>query len=68
MKLKTVELENVIVERENSDVIKITSEKQLEAGSHYELIIEYQGNLLLASDGFFRSDYVVNVNGSDVYT
>lgn len=61
-------LENVRVERENDDVIKITSEQELKADTYYELIMEYQGNLLLASEGFFRSDYVINDNGNDVYT
>lgn len=63
-----LELEKISINRENDDVIKITSEQELKAGTQYDLMIGYHGNLLLASDGFFRSDYVVNDNGNDVYT
>lgn len=62
------EMENVFLERENDEVIKITSEQELQAGSVYELQVGFQGDLLLSSDGFFRSSYVENVNGNDVYT
>lgn len=54
--------------RQSADVIKITTQDNLVAGSLYTLIMSYRGNLLLASDGFFRSDYVVNENGSDKFT
>ena len=63
-----LQLENVLIERVNDEFIKITSEEELKVGSKYDLLIDYHGNLLLASDGFFRSDYVVNDNGNDVYT
>lgn len=61
-------LAGISLTRVNSDVILISSEADLEAGFVYDLLLRYQGNLLLASDGFFRSDYVVNEGGSDVYT
>lgn len=54
---------------ENNDVIKITSEQELKAGLLYELLINYHGNLLISSDGFFRSAYVVpGDNGNDTFT
>lgn len=56
--------------KENDDVIKITCENELKAGSIYELLIIYQGNLLLSSDGLFRSSYVTRdeITGNDVFT
>jgi Peptidase M1 N-terminal domain len=63
-----IELNDILLSRENEDVIKITSTEELKVGSTYELQFQFQGNLLLATDGFFRSDYVTHVNGSDVYT
>lgn len=62
------ELNHVALTRVNSDVIKVSSTQELRAGLSYNLVISYQGNLLLDSDGFFRSDYVVDVNGSDIFT
>ena len=59
---------NVEFERMNDEVVKFSTEEELQAGSLYDLHISYQGNLLLVSDGFFRSDYVVNENGNDVFT
>jgi Peptidase M1 N-terminal domain len=63
-----IELDNLLLTRESDDVIKITSQEELKVGSAYELQLGFQGNLLLTSDGFFRSSFVTNVNGSDVYT
>lgn len=64
-----LQLENILIERVNDEVIRITSEEELKAGTEYDLLIDYHGSLLfLASDGFFRSHYVVNDNGNDVYT
>lgn len=57
-------LDGVNLER-TGDVIKITSEQTLQAGLLYDLHISYQGNLLLLSDGFFRSEYVVKESGND---
>lgn len=56
----------VSAERETVDTIKITSSEMLKEGSFYNLQIEFQGNLLLSSEGFFRSSYVEI--GSDIYT
>lgn len=64
----TEALENVSQTRENDNVIKFTSQQQLEAGTSYDLHISYQGNLMLVSDGFFRSNYVVNESGNDIFT
>lgn len=61
-------INGINLERQSADVIKITTQDNLVAGSFYTLIMSYQGNLLLASDGFFRSDYVVNEGGSDKFT
>lgn len=61
-------LDGVSLQRISTDIIKITSEEKLQAGLLYDLHISYQGNLLLVSDGFFRSDYVVNESGSDIFT
>lgn len=63
-----VKLNGVNYTRENANVIKFTSIETLKSGSLYELLLEFQGSLLRSADGFFRSDYVENVNGSDVYT
>lgn len=65
---EAVELANVSQTRENDNVIKFSSDRALRVGTLYDLHISYQGNLLLASDGFFRSDYVVNENGNDKFT
>lgn len=62
------EMKNVTIERENDDMIKVHSQQELQAGLSYELAINFQGSLLLVSEGFFRSDYVTNVEGSDVFT
>lgn len=62
------ELSGISFKRVNPDVILFSSEDNLQAGQVYDLLLRYQGNLLLTSDGFFRSDYVVNESGSDVYT
>jgi hypothetical protein len=63
-----VELPGITLTRFSSDVIVVTSVELLQPNRVYDLHIKYQGNLLLASDGFFRSDYVVNEGGSDTYT
>lgn len=61
-------LTGISLQRISNDVILITSEEILKTDSMYDLHLSYQGNLLLVSDGFFRSDYVVNESGSDVFT
>lgn len=54
---------------DDNDVIKITSTQELKAGLFYNVLINYHGNLLLSSDGFFRSAYVVpGDDGSDTFT
>ena len=60
-------LPGINFERVSDDVILFTSEENLQAGFVYDLNMSYQGNLLLVADGFFRSDYVVNESGSDVF-
>jgi Peptidase M1 N-terminal domain len=50
------------------DVIKISSEQILQRDLLYDLHISFRGSLVLVSDGFFRSDYVENLNGSDRFT
>lgn len=63
-----IKVDDILLSRESDDIIKITSVEVLKAGSTYDLGLEFRGNLMLTSDGFFRSDYVTNVDGSDVYT
>lgn len=65
---ENIELEDVLLVRETDDVIKFTTQQELHENSLYELQMDFQGNLLLDSDGFFRSDYVVNDNGNNVFT
>lgn len=60
-------LPGINFERISDDVILFTSEENLQAGFLYDLHLSYQGNLLLVTDGFFRSDYAVNESGSDVF-
>jgi aminopeptidase N len=67
-KNSAVQVTDISLSRVNNDVIKITSEEYLTAGMVYDLLLRYSGNLLLESDGFFRSDYVVNEGGRDVNT
>jgi Peptidase M1 N-terminal domain len=63
-----IKVDNIQLIRESDDFIKITSPNELKVGSAYELQLEFEGNLLLTSDGFFSSSFVTKVNGSDVYT
>lgn len=63
-----IELESVNFTRLSDDVIKFSSEQELQPGLSYILQISFAGNLLLTSDGFFRSDFVVRENGNDIYT
>lgn len=59
---------NVTFTKVNDDVIKFTAEQELQVNVSYRLDIEFTGTLSLASDGFFRSDYVVRENGTDEFT
>ena len=60
-------LTGINFERVGDDVILFTSEENLKVGFIYDLHVTYQGNLLLMTDGFFRSDFAVNESGSDVF-
>ncbi|CRL04603.1 CLUMA_CG017671, isoform A [Clunio marinus] len=61
-------ISGLLFSRIDENVINFSSEVTLEAGHSYDLLLQYQGNLLLSSNGFFRSDYVERVEGNDVYT
>lgn len=62
------ELPDIKLERENDDVIKVSSPQELLVGERYDLFLGYEGNLSLTSDGFFRSDYDENGDGNNEKT
>lgn len=59
---------NCEISRKNDDVIRIGVDVSLQAESIYSIDFNYQGSLLLTSEGFFRNDYVSYETGTAVYT
>lgn len=61
-------VETCKISRINEDMIRVKVEAPLKVGSVYSIDINYQGNLLLTSEGFFRNDHVSYVADTEIYT
>lgn len=56
------------ISRINDDVIRIAVDVILQADSIYSIDFNYQGSLMLTSEGFFRNDHVSYVADTEIYT
>lgn len=56
------------ISRMNENFIKVEVDVPLIVGSVYSIDIDYQGSLMLTSEGFFRNDYVSYDDDIEVYT
>lgn len=51
------------ITRESNDVIKISLTSTLHANATYQMILTFGGNLMLTSEGFYRTAYSIIENG-----
>lgn len=56
---------NTTVMRESADIIRFSLSSNLSANRTYYMVMTFSGNLMITSDGFFRSAYSVFENGTE---
>lgn len=50
---------NTTITRESEDIVRFLMPSNLAANRTYQMLITFSGNLMITSDGFFRSAYSV---------